>query len=52
MKSSFKQLDLNFAEVEKGVLIRSIDNLWIEHLETIAYLRQGIGLRATAKEIH
>jgi preprotein translocase subunit SecA len=45
MKSSFKQLDLNFAEVEKGILIRSIDNLWIEHLETIAYLRQGIGLR-------
>ncbi|MFP4515026.1 MAG: preprotein translocase subunit SecA [Parcubacteria group bacterium] len=45
MKSSFKELNLNFAEVEKGILIRSIDNLWIEHLETIAYLRQGIGLR-------
>jgi preprotein translocase subunit SecA len=45
MKSSFQELNLNFAEVEKGILIRSIDNLWIEHLETIAYLRQGIGLR-------
>jgi preprotein translocase subunit SecA len=45
MKNSFKELNLNFAEVEKGILIRSIDYLWIEHLETIAYLRQGIGLR-------
>ncbi len=45
LKNNFKSLNVNFAEVEKGILIRSIDNLWIEHLETISYLRQGIGLR-------
>ncbi len=36
---------LNWAEIEKSILIRSIDMLWIEHLEAISSLRQGIGLR-------
>ncbi|MBU4375227.1 SEC-C domain-containing protein, partial [Patescibacteria group bacterium] len=31
--------------IEKAVLIRSIDTLWIEHLEAMAGMRQGIGLR-------
>ncbi|MFA4942972.1 MAG: SEC-C metal-binding domain-containing protein, partial [Patescibacteria group bacterium] len=45
MKAAFKAVNINFAEIEKGILIRSIDTLWIEHLETIDYLRRGIGLR-------
>jgi preprotein translocase subunit SecA len=32
-------------EVEKAILLRSIDTLWIEHLEAMDYLRHGIGLR-------
>jgi preprotein translocase subunit SecA len=36
---------INWPEVEKSVLIRSIDTLWIEHLEAMSSLRQGIGLR-------
>jgi len=32
-------------EVEKQVLLRSIDNLWIDHLVAVDYLRTGIGLR-------
>ena len=32
-------------EIEKSVLLRSIDTLWIEHLETMDHLRRGIGLR-------
>ncbi|MFA5021475.1 MAG: preprotein translocase subunit SecA [Patescibacteria group bacterium] len=32
-------------DVEKGILLRSIDTLWIEHLEAIDHLRTGIGLR-------
>jgi preprotein translocase subunit SecA len=32
-------------EIEKQVLLRGIDNLWIEHLVAIDYLRTGIGLR-------
>jgi preprotein translocase subunit SecA len=30
---------------EKMLMLRSIDNLWIEHLTLIEELRQGIGLR-------
>ena len=32
-------------EVEKGVLLRAIDTLWVDHLLAIDYLRTGIGLR-------
>jgi len=45
LKDAFKAVSIDFTEVEKGILIRSIDTLWIEHLETIDYLRRGIGLR-------
>lgn len=31
-------------EVEKQLLIRSIDTLWVEHLVAVDYLRTGIGL--------
>ena len=45
MKGDFSGLDISFIEIEKGILLRSVDNLWVEHLETIDYLRRGIGLR-------
>ena len=45
MKEAFSQANMNFAEIEKGIMLKSIDVLWIEHLETIDYLRKGIGLR-------
>jgi len=32
-------------EVEKEILLRSIDMLWIDHLVAVDYLRTGIGLR-------
>ena len=32
-------------EVEKQILLRAIDNLWVEHLVAVDYLRTGIGLR-------
>ncbi|MBU0649172.1 preprotein translocase subunit SecA [Patescibacteria group bacterium] len=32
-------------EIKKGIMLRAIDNLWIEHLEAIDHLRAGIGLR-------
>lgn len=45
LRENFTRSNLNFTEVEKGILIRSIDELWVEHLETVDYLRRGIGLR-------
>ena len=35
-------------EIEKLVLISAIDTLWINHLEDIDHLREGIGLRGYA----
>ena len=32
-------------QIEKGMLLRTIDTLWIEHLDTMGHLRTGIGLR-------
>jgi preprotein translocase subunit SecA len=37
--------DLSLRQIEKGMMLRSIDTLWIEHLEAIDHLRTGIGLR-------
>ena len=39
------ELGVNWSAIEKGVLLRSIDTLWVEHLESMDHLRQGIGLR-------
>ncbi|MDP2709073.1 MAG: preprotein translocase subunit SecA [bacterium] len=36
---------VNWPQVEKSVLLRSIDMLWIEHLEAMDHMRRGIGLR-------
>ena len=36
---------LDWRQVEKAVLIRSIDMLWMEHLEAMDHMRAGIGLR-------
>ena len=36
---------INWQQVEKSVLIRSMDMLWIEHLEAMDHMRHGIGLR-------
>ena len=37
------------AEIEKGILLRSYDNLWVEHLDAIDHLRRGIGLQGYAQ---
>jgi preprotein translocase subunit SecA len=43
--SSFAAAGIDFVEVAKGMLLRSIDQMWIDHLETVDYMRRGIGLR-------
>ncbi len=37
------------AMLERLVLLRAIDSLWVEHLTSMENLRQGIGLRAYAQ---
>lgn len=38
-----------FTEVSRSVMLRSIDQLWVEHLELMERLREGIGLRGYAQ---
>lgn len=45
MSQKLTEAGVNWPEIEKAVLIRSIDTLWIEHLEAMDSVRQGIGLR-------
>jgi preprotein translocase subunit SecA len=44
LKSQFSDAE-TLAKVERMVLLRSIDQMWIEHLDNIDHLRAGIGLR-------
>jgi len=47
MEEQFKAIStgFDFREIEKAILIRSIDTLWVEHLDAMDYMRRGIGLR-------
>ena len=45
IEEKFKESGFDWADLEKGVLIRSIDSLWVEHLDSMTYMRRGIGLR-------
>ncbi len=39
-----------FREVERIVLLRNVDTKWIDHIDAMDQLRQGIGLRAIGNE--
>jgi len=45
LKQTLLDLDIDFSRIEKDIMIRSIDILWVEHLDTINHVRRGIGLR-------
>ncbi len=36
--------------LERLIMLRTIDSLWVEHLTAIDYIRQGIGLQAVAQQ--
>jgi preprotein translocase subunit SecA len=42
--------EADWATVERLVLVRSIDSLWVEHLTEIDDMRRGIGLRGYAQQ--
>lgn len=39
----------NMRMLERLVMLRVIDNLWVEHLTSMEYIRQGVGLQAVAQ---
>ncbi len=45
IKEKATKAGINWTEMEKSIMIRSIDTIWVEHLDAISSVRQGIGLR-------
>lgn len=37
-------------EVERVILLQAVDNHWIDHIDAMDQLRQGIGLRAVGQQ--
>lgn len=44
--------DAMFGQLEKAIMLRVVDNKWMEHLDNMDMLREGIGLRAYGQKIH
>jgi preprotein translocase subunit SecA len=42
--------ETDWAQVERLVLVRTIDSLWVEHLTELDDMRRGIGLRGYAQQ--
>jgi preprotein translocase subunit SecA len=42
--------DTDWRQVERVVLLRTIDSLWVEHLTEVDDLRRGVGLRGYAQQ--
>ena len=46
----YKELGVNFDEVEKFVLLKNVDTKWIDHIDAMDTLKRGISLRGYANE--
>ena len=44
--AELKELGVDFGQVERQVLLRTVDRNWIDHIDAMDQLRKGIGLRA------
>ncbi|MFH1711647.1 MAG: preprotein translocase subunit SecA, partial [Patescibacteria group bacterium] len=51
VEDKFNQVDNEFKnkdqlkQIKRTVILRAIDNLWIQHLQAMTYLRRSVGLR-------
>ena len=41
----YKEMGIDFTEIERMVLLRNIDTKWIDHIDSMDQLRKGISLR-------
>ncbi len=46
----YKEMGVNFEEVEKFVLLKNVDTKWIDHIDAMDTLKRGISLRGYANE--
>ncbi len=42
--------EVQMREVERMILLRVVDNLWIDHIDAMDQLKEGIGLRALGQQ--
>ncbi len=47
--SQIREETTNFAPFEKNIVLRTIDRNWVEHIDTMSKLRDGIHLRSYAQ---
>ncbi|MCD8205659.1 MAG: preprotein translocase subunit SecA [Clostridia bacterium] len=41
---------INFSQIERDVLLRTVDRNWVDHIDAMDQLRKGIGLRGYAQQ--
>lgn len=46
----YKEIGINFDEVERIVLLKNIDSRWVDHIDSMDALKRGISLRGFANE--
>ena len=44
--AELKEMGVDFGNVERQILLRTVDRNWIDHIDAMDQLRKGIGLRA------
>jgi len=48
-EAQIEALGIDMRELERTILLRSVDNRWMDHIDAMDQLRDGIGLRAYAQ---
>ena len=48
--AKYKELGIDFADIERFVLLKNVDNKWIDHIDAMDTLKRGISLRGYAHE--
>ena len=43
-------LGVNFADIERHILLSIMDRKWVDHIDDMENLRQGVGLRSYAQK--
>jgi preprotein translocase subunit SecA len=49
-EEEIRALGIDIRELERSILLRSVDNHWMDHIDAMDQLRDGIGLRAYAQK--
>ena len=48
-EAHFKEMGIDMRELERAILLRAVDLRWMDHIDAMDQLRDGIGLRAYAQ---